>query len=314
VAGLAHALLLFTLGVRHLHDLRRFRPHRQVDVAGLAPATTYFYRFNFEGTFSPIGETRTAPAAGSLVSSLRLGVVSCSNFEGGFFSAYGHLARRQDLDFVLHLGDYIYEYGQGRYGPGPAIGRLHDPPNEMVTLEDYRRRHACYKRDVDLQALHARCAFITTWDDHEVTNDAFKDGAENHQANEGDYIERRNRAYQAYFEWMPIRLPDPVAAPTRIYRRFEFGNLADLSMLDLRQYRDIQASNGAAPSDSQPPPAREIDDPDRTLTGAEQLAWMKSNLSNSTTRWKLIGNSVMIAPIDFSAPGVPRRSSLRSTR
>ena len=277
----------------------------KVDVDGLAPATTYFYRFNFEGGSSPIGETRTAPAAGSLASSLRLGVVSCSNFEGGFFSAYGHLARRRDLDFVLHLGDYIYEYGQGRYGPGPAIGRLQDPPNEMVTLEDYRRRHACYKRDIDLQALHARYAFITTWDDHEVTNDAFRDGAENHQAGEGDYIERRNRAYQAYFEWMPIRLPDPVAAPTRIYRRFEFGDLADLSMLDLRQYRDVQASNGAEPSDSQTPPAREIDDPDRTLTGAEQLAWIKSNLSTSTTRWKLIGNSVMIAPIDFSAPGVP---------
>jgi len=176
---------------------------------------------------------------------------------------------------------------------------------EMITLEDYRRRHACYKRDPDLQLLHARYAFITTWDDHEVTNDAFGTGAENHQPEEGDYLTRRNFAYQAYFEWMPIRLPDPVNAPTRIYRRFQFGDLADLSMLDLRQYRDVQAADGAAPSDTEPPPAREIDDPDRTLTGAGQLAWIKSNLSASTTRWKLIGNSVMVAPIDFSTPGVP---------
>jgi alkaline phosphatase D len=182
---------------------------------------------------------------------------------------------------------------------------VHDPVTEMISLEDYRRRHACYKRDPDLQALHARYAFITTWDDHEVTNDAWREGAENHQKNEGDYLARRDRSYQAYFEWMPIRLPDPVGAPTRIYRRFEFGNLADLSMLDLRQYRDVQAPSGSAPSDTLPPPAREIDDPDRTMTGDAQLDWIKGNLTASTTRWKLVGNSVMIAPIDFSAPGVP---------
>jgi alkaline phosphatase D len=256
----------------------------KVDVAGLLPATSYFYRFEFDGTFAPLGQTRTAPAAASAIASLRFGVVSCSNFEGGFFSAYRHLARRTDLDFVLHLGDYIYEYETGRYGPGPAIGRVHDPLTEMISLEDYRRRHACYKRDPDLQALHARYAFIATWDDHEVTNDAWREGAENHQKDEGDYLKRRARAYQAYFEWMPIRLPDPVGAPTRIYRRFEFGNLADLSMLDLRQYRDVQAPSGVAPSDLLPPPAREIDDPDRTMTGDAQLDWIKSNLTASTTR------------------------------
>lgn len=281
----------------------------KIDVAGLNSSTNYFYRFLVDGqpaNSSPVGQTRTSPLSSAANSSLRFGVVSCSNFEGGYFSAYRHLARRTDLDFVLHLGDYIYEYETGRYGPGPAIGRMHDPLTEMITLEDYRRRHACYKRDPDLQALHARYAFITTWDDHEVTNDAYVDGAENHQPGlEGDYLTRRNFAYQAYFEWMPIRLPDPVNAPTRIYRRFQFGTLADLSMLDLRQYRDIQAPNGAAPSDSQPSPAREIDDPDRTLTGAEQLAWIKDNLSASATRWKLVGNSIMVAPIDFAAPGVP---------
>ena len=279
----------------------------KVDVTGLAPRTKYFYRFLLaNGTASRVGQMRTAPAAGSAVSSLRFGFASCSNYEGGYFAAYRYLAQRTDLDFILHLGDYIYEYETGGYGPGPTIGRVHDPANEIVSLSDYRRRHAQHKLDPDLQLLHSRYPFITTWDDHEVADNSYNGGAVNHQpATEGDFFVRRAHAYQAYFEWMPIRLPDPTNTPTRIYRRFEFGSLADLSMLDLRQYRDVQAANGATLSDSQPPPAREVDDPDRNMTGRVQLGWIKDNLSTSQTRWKLVGNSVVISPVDFSTPGTP---------
>lgn len=278
----------------------------KVDVTGLSPRTAYFYRFLLaDGTASSrVGQMRTAPAVGSAVNSLRFGVTSCSNYEGGYFAAYRYLAQRTDLDFIIHLGDYIYEYVSGGYGPGPAIGRVHDPVNEIVSLSDYRRRHAQHKLDPDLQLLHARYPFITTWDDHEVADNSYNGGAVNHQpATEGDFFVRRAFAYRAYIEWMPIRLPDPSNTPTRIYRRFEFGSLADLSMLDLRQYRDVQAANGATLSDSQPPPAREIDDPDRTITGRQQLDWIKGNLSTTSTRWKFVGNSVIISPVDFSSTG-----------
>ncbi len=270
----------------------------KVDVSGLAPQTTYYFQFRFKNEDSAIGRMRTAPAAGAAVSSLRFGLASCSNYEGGYFSAYRYLSQRDDLDFVLHVGDYIYEYEPGAYGPGAAIGRVHSPANEILSLADYRQRHAQYKLDPDLQALHAAHPFICTWDDHEVTNDTWKAGAENHQPTEGNFFARRSRAFQAYFEWMPIRLPDPIAAPTRIYRQFSFGNLADLSMLDLRQYRDLQPANGLDPAKN---------DPAREIVGREQLDWLKENLGASSRRWKLVGNSVMISPVDFrfANPGVP---------
>lgn len=263
----------------------------KVDVGGLRPATLYHYRFRFKNIVSAVGRFRTAPAANATLSSVRFGLVSCANFEGGYFAAYRHLAARTDLDFILHVGDYIYEYGPGEYGPGPAIGRTHDPMKEIVTLQDYRRRHAQYKGDPDLQMLHALYPFICTWDDHELADDAWKDGAANHQpATEGSFTTRRNNALRAYFEWMPIR---PPAATTRLYRNFQFGTLADLSMLDLRQYRDQQP---ASPLD----PAK--DDPNRVLMGREQTDWLKGNLSASRAAWKLVGNPVMITPVDFRRP------------
>ncbi len=202
--------------------------------------------------------------------------------------------RRDDLDFVLHLGDHLYEYGNGedRYGPATLVGRRdHDPSVEIVTLSDYRRRHALYKSDPDLAALHRKYAFITTWDDHEVTNDTWREGAENHQEEtEGPFVPRRNRSYQAYDEWMPIRLPDSRSeSETRIYRRLRFGALADLTMLDLRQYRDQQApaTDGAA-----------IDDPNRTMTGPAQQAFLEQGLSAAgSPAWRLFGNSVQIMPV-----------------
>ena len=264
----------------------------KVDVDGLRPDAAYTYAFTAGGKRSPVGTTRTAPAADAANRRLRFGMVSCSNYTGGFFSAYRHLSERDDLDFVVHLGDYLYEYGNGddRYGPDSLRGvRDHDPATEMVSLSDYRRRHALYKADPDLAGLHRKYAFITTWDDHEVTNDTWREGAQNHQAAEGDYLPRRNRSYQAYDEWMPIRLPGRRSAlETRIYRRLRFGTLADLTMLDLRQYRDQQvaATDGKA-----------IDDPKRVMTGPEQQAFLEAGLTAAGPAWRLFGNSVQLMQV-----------------
>ena len=171
------------------------------------PAADYWYRFRALDATSPAGRLRTLPAPGAAVDSVRVGVVSCSNWEGGYFGAYRHLADRDDLDLVVHLGDYLYEYEVGGYGPGSGFGRVHDPAVEMTTLEDYRRRHALYKTDPDLGRLHERYAFVTMIDDHEVADNSWAEGAVNHNPGEGDYVTRRAAAFQAYFEWMPIRPP-----------------------------------------------------------------------------------------------------------
>jgi alkaline phosphatase D len=250
----------------------------KADVTGLAPATTYHYRFHLGGAVSTVGTTRTAPAAAAAVSRLRFGVVSCSNWQQGHFAAYRHLAERGDLDAVLHLGDYVYETGASSDGV-----RAHDPAHEMISLADYRRRHAQYKTDEHLQRLHATCPVIATWDDHEVANEAWSGGAGNHQPEtEGDYAARRARAHQAYFEWMPVR-----NEADRLYRRLRFGLLAEISMLDLRSYRSEQV----------PPFDGGTDDPNRTITGAAQLAWLQNGLVTSGAQWKLVGNSVMVAPV-----------------
>ncbi len=281
----------------------------KIDVAGLSPSTEYYYRFYALGVYSQVGRTRTAPAELEVVTSLRFGLLSCSNYEAGFFSAYRHLAARNDLNFILHIGDYIYEYATGVYAD-PAVlsaGRTHNPPGEIVSLQDYRLRHALHKSDPDSNTLHARYAFITTWDDHEVANDCWNGGAQNHNPlTQGDFFVRRAFAYQAYLEWMPIRLPDALA-PTRIYRSFRFGNLLDLFMLDLRQYRDKQAANGTIPSTdpSETPGTRAVDEHNRKFTGAEEMGWFKTNLTQSNATWRVVGNSVQIAPVDFSAPGFP---------
>ncbi len=261
----------------------------KLEAAGLDPATTYFYRFLYKGVVSRVGRTTTAPAANADPGRLRFGVVSCANLQAGYFSAYRNLANRNDLDAVLHLGDYLYEYAPGQYGYGNSNRdiRSHVPAKEMVELADYRQRHAQYKQDPDLQALHAKVPFIVTWDDHESTNDAYDNGAENHQPDEGDWATRRDRAYRAYDEWMPVRMGDTAALDsTRLYRRLKFGTLAELSMLDLRTYRSKQSETATS-------------DPDRTITGDPQMAWLKQSLSESSAQWKLIGNPVMIAPVVF---------------
>ena len=277
----------FTTGPQRDHTVK-------LDAGGLRPATDYFYRFLYKGVASPVGRTRTAPASNADNGRLRFGVVSCSNIPGGYFSAYRHLAARNDLDAVLHLGDYLYEYGNGEYGSV----REHQPPHEMVTLADYRQRHAQYKQEPDLQALHHKYAFVVTWDDHEVTNDQWKNGAENHQPEtEGEYADRKAIAHRVFDEWMPVRMGGTTKLNdgTRLFRRLKFGQLAELSMLDLRSYRSEQVE-AVFPV---PETDAEISDPERTITGNRQMEWLKGSLKNDRAVWKLVGNPVMIAPVVF---------------
>ncbi|MEU1676390.1 alkaline phosphatase D family protein [Streptomyces roseifaciens] len=260
----------------------------KADVRGLRPATGYWFRFTAGGAHSPAARTRTAPAAGAAVAGIRFGVVSCANWESGHFAAYRHLADRRDLDAVLHLGDYIYEYASGIYPPAKQVVRPHAPAHEIVTLADYRTRHGRYKTDPDLQALHRTHPFVAIWDDHEFANDTWTGGAENHTPGaEGEWAARMAAAKQAYFEWMPVR---PSTEGTT-YRRLRFGNLADLHLLDLRSFRSQQVKPGNG----------KVDDPERTITGRAQLDWLKAGLASSDTTWRLVGNPVMISPFAFGA-------------
>ncbi|WP_422130377.1 alkaline phosphatase D family protein [Streptomyces misionensis] len=255
----------------------------KADIRGLEPATDYWFRFSSGGTDSPVARTRTAPAATAAVAGLRFGVVTCANWEAGYFSAYRHLAARGDLDAWLHLGDYIYEYQSGEYAARSKVVRPHAPANEIITLADYRTRHGRYKTDPDLQALHLTAPVIAIWDDHEFADNAWSGGAVNHtEGAEGTWTARKAAAKQAYFEWMPVR---PAIEGTT-YRRLRFGKLADLSLLDLRSFRSQQVSGTSG----------SVDDAGRTITGRAQLDWLKAGLKSSDTTWRLVGNSVMIAP------------------
>lgn len=260
----------------------------KVDADGLLPATSYFYFFEAGGFRSAVGQTRTLPdASDAEFGRLRMGIVSCSNYPQGFFNAYGCLAERDDLDVILHVGDYLYEYGNGEYGDGTSIGRIPDPVHETLSLEDYRRRHAQYKTDEDLQAAHARYPWITGWDDHETANNSWKEGAQNHSDAEGEWSARKLAAVRAYTEWMPIR-----EIPTQHFRSFRFGKLVDLVMLDTRlEGRDAQVASGDHDA------AR---DPNRSMLGASQTAWLTAQLSESKARegsWRVIGQQVIFAAL-----------------
>lgn len=257
----------------------------KIDVDGLDPGKTYYYRFQALGNLSPVGKTKTTAKK---TENVRLGVVSCSNYEWGYFNAYARLAEEKDLDAVLHLGDYIYEYGIGRYGD-TTIGRLNIPAHEIVSLQDYRDRYSLYRLDSDLQAVHAAHPFIAIWDDHEITNNSYKDGAENHQAEEGSYETRKARAKQVYYEWMPIRESE------KHYRKFSFGELADLLMLDERLAGRTQQA------DSLTDPRRGQED--MSMLGQEQFTWLANNLTQSSANWKLIGNQVIYSYLDWGYDG-----------
>jgi alkaline phosphatase D len=208
----------------------------KVDVTGLRPGQRFHYGFLVGNERSPIGKTRTLPRGGT--DAVKIGVVSCSNYPFGFFNAYEALAKRDDIDVVLHLGDYLYEYGQSGFGGdvGLKLGRIPRPQTETITLADYRARHAQYKEEPELQALHAACPWIVTWDDHEVCNDSWNGGAQNHnpEQSEGDWGARKRAALQAYYEWMPIRDPAAGAAFEAINRSFQWGDLATIVMLETR--------------------------------------------------------------------------------
>lgn len=260
----------------------------KVDVRGLRQAAVYYFRFSAGTALSPVGRTRTAPATDAATPGVRFGVVSCANWESGYFSAYRHLAARADLDAILHLGDYIYEYATGGYPEEKYVVRQHEPKHEILTLADYRTRHATYKSDADLQALHAAHPVIAIWDDHEFANDTWSGGAENHTPGaEGEWAARAAAARQAYFEWMPVR----ASTEGTVYRRLRFGKLADLHLLDLRSFRSQQTTIGNG----------SVDDPERTITGRAQLDWLKAGLAGSDAAWKLVGTSVMISPVAFGS-------------
>ena len=269
-----------------------------VDVRGLTPATDYWYRFRTHGFVSSAARTRTAPAAGAAVSSLRLAVASCQDFQNGYWPAYSALAE-EDVDVVLHLGDYIYESDPNSVFPD----RLHTTPqtlglNQLVTLDDYRARHAQYKTDPALQAAHAIAPWIVTWDDHEVENnyatliDEKDDTGPKHQWLD-EFARQRAAAYQAYYEHMPIRARlRPGSPELRIFRRFDFGDLARFNVLDTRQYRTDQP--GGFPHDSGTE-ATGQGNLSGTLTGEAQEGWLKHGLVTSRARWNVLAQQVMMS-------------------
>jgi alkaline phosphatase D len=266
----------------------------KVDASGLPTGRTLHYRFDVGGLVSPVGRTRTLPDGA--VDSVRFAVTSCSNYPSGYFHAYREIAKRDDVDAVLHLGDYIYEYGPGSYATehAEALGRVPEPPGECVSLLDYRLRHAQYKRDPDSQAMHAAHPLIAIWDDHEIANDTWRDGAQNHQAEEGSWPGRRDAAVRAWFEWMPVR-GEANGAATPTYRDFRFGDLAHLLMLDARLIgRDRQPNVGDAVTPETIRAA--LRDPARRMLGGAQEQWLRERLQQGgDTVWQVIGQQVKVA-------------------
>jgi alkaline phosphatase D len=269
----------------------------KVDLSGLAPGTTYYYEFSALEVRSRVGRTKTLPSGEARRA--RLAVASCANYPAGFFNVYRAIAARADLDLVLHLGDYLYEYANGTFGDGTPIERLPEPDRELVTLDDYRARHAQYKRDADLQELHRQHPLLAIWDDHEVSNNGYRDGAGNHQSeSEGGWEERKQAAMRAYFEWMPIRPASP-GDTQHIYRKFEYGDLFDLVLLDTRYAgRDARVSANCDRVG--------LDDAARSLLGSDQEAWFFESLRASQARgagWRLVAQQVMMGQLSDVAQG-----------
>jgi alkaline phosphatase D len=273
----------------------------KVDATGLNAGTDYFYRFvGDQNAFSPVGVTRTLPS--SAATSVKLAVFSCSLFAEGFFNAYD-AAARSDAQFALHLGDYIYEYGAGptQYGNTDAVrlNRVPVPATDIVSLADYRARYAQYRSDANLQAVHARMPFITVWDDHEFTNNAYVQAAQNHNpATQGDWNTRKANASKAYHEWLPIRTPNP-ANLLQIYRSFNFGSLFSLHMIDTRiegrdrQFDDFGDPDGGVTryiSAITPNASGVTLDSSRRMISATQQAWLASQMAASNATWQILGN------------------------
>jgi len=258
----------------------------KIDVIGLQPNTFYYYEFEYNGAYSLVGRTKTLPIGD--VENMRLACVSCANLESGYFNVYDAIANRNDVDAVLMLGDYIYEYETGGFGPNGNIDRIWDPAVEIVDLNEYRLRYSSYRMDYALRKLHQNFPWICIWDDHETANDAYKDGAQNHQVNEGPWNVRKDNGKRAYFEWIPIRPKAP--GNQQIYRTFELGNLAKIIMLDTRlEGREVQLNANDA----------NFSDTSRTLLGNTQMTWLKNELSSTTQPWKILGNQVMVGAVNL---------------
>jgi len=283
----------------------------KVDATGLSPATDYWYRFRAGNVVSPVGRTCTLPETTDRVV---LAMVCCSLHSNGYFNGYRAVADLPEVDAVVHLGDYIYEYGAGLtdygMGNGRILDRIPEPPHDTVTLQDYRRRHAQYKRDEDLQAAHARAPWICVFDDHEICDNPWKDGAANHHPDEGTWAARKAAAIKAYREWLPIR--DPAgslseAEAETVYRSFRFGKLAELIMVETRLLarseqldyrRDVPVD-----ADGRPDFAAfraKLEDPARELFGARQRQWLETTLTASVAnevRWQVLSSQVLMAKL-----------------
>ena len=270
-----------------------------VEVAGLRPDRWYWYRFKAGGEVSPIGRTRTMPPAGAAAERLRFAFASCQKYETGHYTAYEHMAR-EDLDLVVHLGDYIYEKGDGN-----GAVRPHGTP-EIFTVDDYRARYAVYKSDPHLQAAHAMAPWIVTWDDHEVSNNYAASIPEHpERMNPADFLRRRAAGYQAYYEHMPLRRSALPSGPDMLlYRRLEFGRLASFHVLDTRQYRTDQPQG-----DGLKPVSPLLLDEKGTILGEKQRTWLTDGLDRSTAGWNILAQQVMMARID-SQPGPDTLTSM----
>jgi alkaline phosphatase D len=268
-----------------------------VEVDGLDPDRWYWYRFRAGDAESPVGRTRTVPKSDATPDKLSIAFASCQHYEAGYYTAYQHMAE-DDLDLVFHLGDYIYE------GPAKDGGVRKHVGGEIMTLDDYRIRHALYKSDPFLQAMHARCPWMVTWDDHEVDNNYANDISEHEEVSPSDFLVRRAAAYQAYYEMMPLRRTSLPNGPSmQLYRKLAYGNLAEFLVLDTRQFRSNQPNgdglrrlNAAAKS------------PQQTIMGARQKQWVKDSLSDSPATWNVLAQQVMMAMVDQRAGDKKRYS------
>lgn len=291
----------------------------KVDVDSLQPNTVYYYQFTVGKNTSRVGRTKTLPVG--QVNQVKMAVFSCANYPAGFFHVYADAAKRNDLDVFLHLGDYIYEYGrtvtnaQGNAVPAyasanaAAINREVLPEQEVFTINSYRTRYAQYKTDPDLQNLHAALPMIAVWDDHELANDTYEEGADNHQpATEGNWDDRKLAAVTAYHEWMPIRTSD---SQSKIYRSFEFGDLISLNMLDTRvigrdkqlNYVDFIKPNSILGFSIDATAFRSAtNDPNRELLGLTQSNWLVSQMQQSSAKWQILGQQILMGRMDIPAP------------
>jgi alkaline phosphatase D len=276
----------------------------KVDAAGLLPGHVYYYQFMVDGVKSAVGRTKTLPRAD--VRQVRLAVFSCSNYPSGYFNVYADAARQDDIDAALHIGDYIYEYESTGYacGNAEALGRVSEPRELLLRLDDYRRRYAQYRTDPDLQAVHAAMPFIAVWDDHEFADDTWRDGSVDHKAGEyGPFSLRKLAAMTAYHEWMPIRAPDP-AMPEKIYRSFDFGGVVSLHMLDTRLIgRDQQLMMSSYYDEHRhfdtEKYKHDVCSPRRQMMGREQMEWLEHQVQNSGARWQMLGQQVLMARMEY---------------